>query len=105
MAIVRKTLTEILAHPVSDERLKEIENIKDEDIDYSEIAELTETDFSRAIPYDEFLAKRKDVMKTAMTITIEQQVLQQFQEKAKQSGEDYQYLINQALKEYLLAHS
>ncbi|MFU8926897.1 hypothetical protein [Acinetobacter puyangensis] len=49
MAIVRKTLEEIKNTPISQEALDRIDAIKDEDIDFSEIPELTKHDFSRAV--------------------------------------------------------
>lgn len=59
MAIVTKTLNEILDTPVSPERLEVMNNLKDEDIDFSDIPELTKDDFARAIPYAEFKEKRR----------------------------------------------
>lgn len=59
MAIVTKTLEEVIAQKVNPERMKEIAEIKDEDIDFSDIPELTQQDFKAAIPFQEFLAARK----------------------------------------------
>ncbi|MCF9047464.1 hypothetical protein [Acinetobacter nectaris] len=59
MAIVTKTLEEVLAQKSAHERMKEISAIKDEDIDFSDIPELTQKDFKAAIPFQEFLAARK----------------------------------------------
>lgn len=58
MAMVTKTLEELMAQSPSPERLEEIANIKDKNIDFSDIPELTKADFARAIPHAEFLAKR-----------------------------------------------
>ncbi|MCF9000250.1 hypothetical protein [Acinetobacter nectaris] len=53
MAIVTKTLE---ANPA---RMKESSEIKDEEIDFSDIPKLTENDFKAATPVQEFLTARK----------------------------------------------
>jgi hypothetical protein len=59
MAIVTKTLEEVLAQRANPTRMKEISEIKDEEIDFSDIPKLTEKDFKAAVPFQEFLAARK----------------------------------------------
>lgn len=59
MAIVTKTLEEVLAQKANPTRMKEISEIKDEEIDFSDIPKLTKNDFKAAIPVQEFLTARK----------------------------------------------
>lgn len=61
MAIVRYTMEEILnlAKENSDETKKRLSQMKDEDIDYSDIPEITEEEFKNAIPIGEFLEQKR----------------------------------------------
>jgi uncharacterized protein (DUF4415 family) len=77
---------------ISKERLREIEAIKDEDIDFSEIPELD----------DEWFKEARIIMpesKKAVSLRIDREVLNWF----KARGKGYQSLINAVLKAYMNA--
>ena len=78
---------------ISKKRAKAIKSIKDEDIDYSDIPELSESFFKNAsleIPR----------AKTAISLRIDSDVLEWF----KSQGEKYQTKMNAVLKAFKNAH-
>lgn len=78
---------------ISRKRLQEIENIKDEDIDYSDIPELD----------DNFWKNAKLVQphnKKAISIRLDQDIIDFF----KSDGRGYQSKINNVLRTYVEAH-
>lgn len=74
--------------------LKRIDKMKDSDIDYSDIAPLDDTFFSKATIE---LPKPKD----SLTLRIDHEVLEWF----KKQGRGYQTKINAILKAYVKNHS
>ncbi|KAA5803401.1 BrnA antitoxin family protein [Alkalicaulis satelles] len=88
--IVRVKLEDL--PPISEERLREIEAIPDEDIDFSDIPELTEEDFAKAV-------WRPGYGKQQVTVRLDRDVLAFF----KQGGRGYQTRINAALRAYMEA--
>jgi uncharacterized protein (DUF4415 family) len=74
--------------------LKRLRNLKDEEIDYSDIPELDEAFFERAVIV---LPKPK----ASVSIRLDQEVLDWF----KSQGKGYQTRINALLRAYMEAHS
>lgn len=104
MAIVRKSLNDIKNYqPTAQDitQLQRLQTMTDDDIDFSDMPELTEEDFANAISAQEFWKNRQ---KSKESVGIDKTILARFQAKAKQTNSDYQTLINKALEEYLLVH-
>lgn len=78
--------------PVSEERLREIEAIRDEDIDTSDIPEWTEEDFANAVWHPGYGKKQ-------VTVRLDRDVLHFF----KQGGRGYQTRMNAVLRAYMNA--
>ncbi|OLF71436.1 3-oxoacyl-ACP synthase [Maricaulis sp. W15] len=87
MATIRKKLSDI---HVSEARIAEIENMPDEDIDYSDIPELDEAWFARA----EF---RMPVTKKQVTLRLDDDIIAFF----KESGKGYQTRMNAVLRAFV----
>ena len=75
------------------QRMKKLEGIKDEEIDYSDIPELDDTFWDNAVI--EYPEKKKPV-----TLRLDADVLAWFQSK----GRGYQTRINAVLRSYVEAH-
>jgi uncharacterized protein (DUF4415 family) len=88
--IVRVNLEDL--PPISEERLREIEAIPDEDIDFSDIPELTEEDFAQAVWHPGY-------GKQQVTVRLDRDVLHYF----KQGGRGYQTRMNAVLRAYMEA--
>jgi myo-inositol-1-phosphate synthase len=97
MAMVTKTLNEILAQSPSPERLKQIANIKDENIDFSDIPELTKDDFAKAMPFAEFQEKRR--LEKNQTSAFDADIVQWL---SMQNIETKQH-VNEAVRHIMLA--
>lgn len=96
MTMVTKTLEEILAQLPSPKQLETINNIKDEDIDFSDIAELTAADLSKAIPYAEFQKQRQ---LKAQSAAFDADLVQWL---SRQDTETKQH-VNEAVRHIMLA--
>ena len=85
--------------PKSD--LNRIDNMTDEDIDYSDIPPLTDEQLSAMRPLGEVfpvLIQRK----TRITIRLDSDIVQWFKQQVHEAGGgSYQSLINQALREHI----
>lgn len=79
--------------PVSAERLREIEAIRDEDIDFSDIPELDEDWFAKA-EWRNFNEPKKQ-----LTVRFDNDVVEFF----KQGGRGYQTRMNAVLRAYMNA--
>lgn len=79
--------------PISDERLREIEAIRDEDIDFSDIPELDEGWFAKA-EWRNFNEPKKQ-----LTVRFDNDVVEFF----KQGGRGYQTRMNAVLRAYMNA--
>ena len=88
MTTVRKTLSEL--KPLSKEREAELEALKDEDIDYSEIPRLNESFWDNAVPHQPKNKKR-------ISIRIDNEILEFF----KENGKGYQTHMNAVLGSYM----
>ena len=78
---------------ISRKRLKQIKNIKDEDIDYSDIPELDEDFWANTTPV-------YPKGKKAISIRLDQDIIDFF----KHQGRGYQSKINNVLRSYIEAH-
>ncbi|MEB3310417.1 MAG: BrnA antitoxin family protein [Snowella sp.] len=78
---------------ISDERLKEIENIPDSAIDTSDIPELDEHFWANA-------KMVRPIAKKAISIRIDEDILDWFKNK----GKNYQTMINTVLRSYVEHH-
>jgi uncharacterized protein (DUF4415 family) len=78
---------------ISDERLKEIENIPDSAIDTSDIPELDDHFWANATLV-------KPITKKAISIRIDEDILDWF----KSRGKNYQTMINTVLRSYVEHH-
>lgn len=87
MAIIRKNLSDL---HVSEERVAELENMPDEDIDTSDIPELDEEWFAKA-------EWRPPVTKEQVTLRLDVDILRYF----KAQGKGYQTRINAVLRAYV----
>lgn len=88
--IVRVKLEDL--PPISEERLREIEAIPDEAIDFSDIPELTEEDFARGVWHTGH-------GKQQVTVRLDRDVLAFF----KKGGRGYQTRINAVLRAFMEA--
>lgn len=88
--IVRMKLEDI--PPISEERLREIEAIPDDQIDTSDIPEWTEEEFANAVWHSGH-------GKQQVTVRLDRDVLAFF----KQGGRGYQTRINAALRAFMEA--
>lgn len=76
--------------PISDERLREIEAIPDDEIDTSDIPEWTEEDFARGVWHPGHGKKQ-------VTVRLDRDILHFF----KQGGRGYQTRINAVLRAFV----
>lgn len=98
MAIVRKSLSQIkkeLKHLSHEDqiRIARVEQMKDEDIDYSDIPPLDSSWVTRIMPHT-------SLPKKSTTLRIDAPVLDFY----KKQGKGYQSFINDVLKEYAKHH-
>ena len=80
--------------PISEHRRREIASIKDEDIDVSEIPELDEEWFKKAIPV-------QPASKTQLTLRLDPDLVLWF----RSQGRGYQTRMNAVLRAYYEAQS
>jgi uncharacterized protein (DUF4415 family) len=80
------------------ERLKALDNIRDEDIDFSDIPPLTDEFFDNAVR-NPYYAR---ALKEQLTIRLDADILDWFKRHAK-DGKGYQTDINKALRAYVVA--
>jgi len=85
--------------PEQQDQLRRLAAMRDEDIDTSDIPELTE-DFSKTAVRNPFYAR---ALKEQLTIRLDADILDWFKRHAK-DGKGYQTDINKALRAYVMAH-
>ncbi len=78
---------------IDKKRIHEIQSIKDEDIDYSDISELDADFWLNAKPV-------YPIQKKAISIRLDQDIIEYF----KSDGKGYQSKINNVLRTYVEAH-
>lgn len=72
-----------------------IDSIRDEDIDYSDIPDMGDADWSKFKIFDP--SKTSNLLKRSITIRLDDEVIDYF----KSFGKGYQTKINAALKEHI----
>lgn len=88
--------------PLTAEDIKQLErlaNIRDEDIDFSDIPPLSDDFFKNAVR-NPYYAR---ALKEQLTIRLDADILDWFKRHAK-DGKGYQTDINKALRAYVMAH-
>ncbi len=86
---------------MSKDNLVQINNMTDEDIDYSDIPPLTGTQLAAMKPLREVLPQAIP-SKVRITIRLDADTVQWFKERVQQAGGgSYQNLINNALRDYV----
>ena len=80
------------------EELRKLDNIRDEDIDFSDIPRLSDDFFKRGVR-NPYYAK---ALKEQLTIRLDADILDWFKRHAK-DGKGYQTDINKALRAYVIA--
>lgn len=81
--------------------MRQIGDMPDKDIDYSDIPPLTDAQLATMKPLHEVLP-RATPNKARITMRLDADVVQWFKEQVRQAGgESYQNLINDALRNYI----
>lgn len=93
MTTTKKSLAEIDAEPLSEERLQELKEISEKDIDTSEIPEL-DNDFWKNAEV------RLPTNKEALSLRVDQDVVDWF----RSQGRGYQTKMNAVLRSFYEAH-
>lgn len=99
--MVRYELDLLNPPPLTDEqaeRLKALDDLRDEDIDFSDIPPLTDQFFKNAVR-NPYYAR---ALKEQLTIRLDADILDWFKRHAK-DGKGYQTDINKALRAYMVA--
>jgi len=92
--IVRKTLDEVRKTPISRSRLAEIAAVPDDEIDFSDIPELTEKFWQNAVPNPFYKPVKKQV-----TLRIDADILAWLRQQGK---DGYQSRLNAVLRRVML---
>jgi uncharacterized protein (DUF4415 family) len=109
MAIVRFKLDPKNPPKMADEELARFDAIRDEDIDYSDIPDMGDADWSGFMSWSEFVAKhmsKSSPPKTSVTIRYDADIIAWFKENAAKDGKKgkgYQTAMNAVLKAYVEA--
>ncbi len=88
MAMIRKKLSEL--EPISEERLRELAAIPDDEIDFSDIPELDEAWFAEAVVWT-------PPSKKQITLRLDDDIIAFF----KESGKGYQTRMNAVLRAFV----
>ncbi|WP_291845265.1 BrnA antitoxin family protein [Maricaulis sp.] len=88
MAMIRKKLSEL--EPISEERLRELAAIPDDEIDFSDIPELDEAWFAEAVVWTPPTKKQ-------ITLRLDDDIIAFF----KESGKGYQTRMNAVLRAFV----
>ena len=98
MSIVVRTLEDL--PPLNEERIKKLKNMRDEDIDVSDMPALTQEQLARFMPAKLLNRSLYRPRKVPVKINYDADVLEWF----RSYGKGYQTKMNMALREYMLAH-
>jgi uncharacterized protein (DUF4415 family) len=105
MGIVRYKLDPTNPPKMTDEEKARFDAIRDEDIDYSDIPELDDAAWEKAMSWDEFM-KQMNAPKKSVTIRYDAEVIEWFKANAAKDGKPgrgYQTAMNAVLKAYVKA--
>ena len=98
MLNVEKTLDDL--PPLDEERISKLKRMKDKDIDFSDMPELTLEQLSRFVPAKLLNRSLYRPVKIPVKINYDADVLEWF----RSFGKGYQTKMNAALREYMLTH-
>ena len=99
MPIVTRTFDDL--PPFDEQRINKLKNIRDEDIDFSDMPAMTQEQLARFVPAKLLNRSLYRPVKIPVKINYDADVLEWF----RSFGKGYQTRINAALREYMLAHS
>lgn len=103
MATVKIKLDLSTPHTLSDEAKARFDAIKDEDIDYSDIPDMGDADWSKAMSWDGFMATA-NMPKFSVTIRYDADIIEWFKAntgKDGKRGKGYQTAMNAVLRSYV----
>jgi uncharacterized protein (DUF4415 family) len=98
MSTITRTLDDL--PPLDEERLKKLKNIKDKDIDFSDMPALTQEQLARFMPAKLLNRSLYRPVKIPVKVNYDADVLEWF----RSFGKGYQTRMNTALREYMLTH-
>ena len=98
MPIVTRTLEDL--PPIDTERLKKLKNLREKEIDVSDIPPLTQEQLARFVPAKLLNRSLYKPVKIPVKINYDADVLEWF----RSFGKGYQTRINIVLREYMLTH-
>ena len=99
MPIVTKTLDDL--PPLDEARMKRLQQMRDEDIDVSDMPALTQEQLARFVPAKLLNRSLYRPRKVPVKINYDADVLEWF----RSFGKGYQTKINTVLREYMLTHN
>ena len=103
MAIVRVKIDPANLPKPDPKDLARFDAIRDEDIDYSDIPDMGDVSWDKAIPFDEFM-RELNAPKKSVTIRFDSKVINWFKAnsgKNGKSGRGYQTAMNAVLREFV----
>ncbi|MDR2942196.1 MAG: BrnA antitoxin family protein [Treponema sp.] len=98
MPIVKRTIDDL--PPLDEERIKKLKEMRDEDINFSDMPALTQEQIAMFVPAKLLNRSLYRPVKIPVKINYDADVLEWF----RSFGKGYQTRINSALREYMLAH-
>lgn len=105
MGIVRYKLDLKNPPKMTDEELARFDAIKDGDIDYSDIPDMGDADWSKSMSWDELIAQ-VNAPKASVTIRYDADIIEWFKANTgtkEKRGKGYQTAINAVLRSYVEA--
>ena len=99
MAIVTRTIEDL--PPIDKERMKMLKEMRDEDIDLTDMPALTQEQLARFVPAKLLNRSLYRPVKIPVKINYDADVIEWF----RSFGKGYQTRMNTALREYMLAKS
>jgi uncharacterized protein (DUF4415 family) len=105
MGIVRYKFDPKNPPKMTEEELARFDAIKDEDIDYSDIPDMGDADWSKAMTWDELTAKMNPP-KSSVTIRYDADIIEWFKANTgteDKRGKGYQTAMNAVLRSYVEA--
>ena len=99
MPIVVRTLEDL--PPIDEKRIKKLKEMRDEDIDVSDMPALTQEQLARLVPAAKLLNRGLyRPRKVPLKVNYDADVIEWF----RSFGKGYQTKMNTALREYMLTH-
>lgn len=101
MAITRITLSELNKRPLNTKKLEVLAQLPDEQIDFSEMPELSAEQLQQGVPFAEFLAKRRS--ENLVNVAVNKQVADKLQRQASEAKMSSSDFLETLLNRYNLA--